>query len=138
MKRYIKSSKEITYNKKLGTTPWSAEEEARTQECSKRIYDMREDLGWDDTDEDGDAVEVYTFDLPNRKETEVTISKCYLQKVGHRYNGETYTRIPYTTFYTVDDYGMIIDENVVGYATLADARHAAMLYIADEIRKYSK
>lgn len=138
MKRYIKSAKELAYNNKLGTTPWSADEEARTQECSKRIYDMREDLGWDDTEEDGDAVEVYTFDIPSRKQTDVTISKSYLEKVSYDRNGEKYTRIPNTTFYTVDDYGMIIDENVIGYATLPDARHAAMIYIKEEIDKYSR
>lgn len=34
MKRCIKSAKELTYNNKLGTTPWLANEENRTEELS--------------------------------------------------------------------------------------------------------
>ena len=138
MKRYIRASKEANFNVKLASKPWSQEEEARTDECSNKLREIMEDYGYDNIDEESDTVEYYNCYFPGIKSTDVTICKCRLAKKIYSQRGETTQPIPRTTYYTVDDDGWIIDENVVGYATLADARHAAMIYIQEELDKLEK
>ena len=139
MKRYIKAATATKEpNLALGAKPWTRDEQVRTESITRKIIDIRDDLGWEDTDEDGDIVEVYNFYYPGIKNTDVTISKCYLQKVKHTVNGQVKTKIPGTINYQVDDDGWVIDENVVGYATLPDARHAAMIYMKEYTDQLNK
>ena len=62
------------------------------------------------------------------------IHKDWVVNAGHfNENGRRVAKgkkIPNTTYYSVSDDGMIIEENVIGYATLSDARHAAMIYLS--------
>ena len=133
MKRYIKSDTDIEV---LKNKPWTAAEEARTKEISDMINQKLNEGGWCEYyDQDGEDYDVETieFAVPGRKDTEISISKSWLTYVHSWDENERSVKrggkVPGTTYYSVGDDGEIIDENYLGYKTLADARHAAALYM---------
>lgn len=143
MKRYIKSETSIDV---LKNKPWTAAEDARTKEVSEMINSKLNEGGWceyyDQDSEDSD-VEVIEFSIPGRRDSEITITKSWLTYVHSWDENENRVKrggkVPGTVYYSVGDDGDIIDENYLGYKTLADARHAAALYmksIEDTFSKY--
>ena len=70
----------------------------------------------------------------DQRERELVIDKNWVVNAGQfNENGRRVAKgkkIPNTTYYVVADDGMVIDENVLGYGTLKDARHAAMIYLS--------
>ena len=114
--------------------PWSVAEQKRTEEASKMVHSYlyagedKEFMEFYDTD----GEEVYTQKLGKeygtRDNVEAVIMKeWFIYKHNWDENDNRVKkgkRVPGSIFYTVAIDGEVIDENVAGYKTEADARHA--------------
>ena len=144
-------SDELTWVKMLRTEkaqnlkPWSSAEKKRSDEISEVIYNLEHagdewcefyDYG------DGEEVKVIEFAPPTCKKTEVCIYKNWLVYAKNWDENDNRVkrgaRVKGTTYYDVADDGDVINENYIGYKTLADAEHAAEIYMQYEIQKYVK
>lgn len=123
------------YKRSNNIKAWSAAEEKRTQETSQMV--IRYEYAGGEWREyyDTDGEEVFTDEIGKeygvREGTEIVIYKEWFTynknwdendrrvKKGKRVTG--------STFYSVAIYGDILDDNVAGYKTLADAKHALEL-----------
>lgn len=113
------------------TRPWSAAEQKRAQEISDMLlsYLRKDDIY------DTESEEVYSRELGSdygvREGTEVAIDKSHVvyaksyDEDGNRVKRGA--KVPGTVHYTVGIGGEILDENVIGYKTLEDAKHALFL-----------
>lgn len=144
MKRYIKCTAEAQYDAKLANRPWSPAEDKRTKEHSRKLYDLVNTDGWGEIYEENGIDEVESYNVvsnwgPNKgRQGQVTIYKNNIVYAGNYDENDRRVKqgkaIPGTTYYDVAHDGDMIDENIMGYATLNDARHAAMIYIKDYCR----
>lgn len=113
--------------------PWTASEQKRAEEISAKIYPYA-------TSEYYDTIykEMYSEEIgPEhgvREGTEVAIFKEQMVYSGkYDENGNRVKEgatIPGTIHYTVSIYGEVLDENLIGYKTYEDAKHALDLELA--------
>lgn len=130
----------FVYERSEDIKEWSKAEEKRTKEISDYIYE-KQNVGdeWQEYYEVNgiEDIETFTyFDEWRGVEHEVTITKnnlTYARSWDENDNSVKKGKaVTGSIFYTVDEDGDYIDENVIGYKTLADARHAARLYMDRE------
>lgn len=136
--RNTATEEKFEYKRSADLKEWSAAEEKRTQETSKMVnrylYAAEEGEGRGNFGEfyDTDSEDVFTQELGEaygtRSNVEATISKAYFTYAqGHDENWKRVTkgkRVAGSTYYSADIDGMVLDENVGGYKTFADAKHA--------------
>ena len=139
-----KQQADILNNRADNLKPWSKSEQRRTEETSKMIdkyLRINEDNGYEIYEQDSE--EVYNLELPMseyglRDGLPVWIYKewfKYAQSRDENYNRVTKgKKVTGTTSYGVSIDGDILDENVLGYKTYADAKHALDLYL-DALKK---
>ena len=115
--------------------PWSKAEEKRSQDISKLIDEKLRTGGWGEYYETdgGETVEEFDFEIPGGRTTEIRIGKNTIVYAGNFDENDHRVKkgksVKGTTHYTVSDDGETIDDSYMGYKTLADARHAAKLYM---------
>jgi len=122
--------------------PWSKAEEKRSQEISKLVNEKLRTGEWGeyyDTD-DGETVETIDFEIPGRRTAEIRIGKNTVIYAANYDENEHRVKkgksVKGTTHYTVSEDGETIDDSYLGYKTLADAKHAAQIYMEEERRKW--
>ncbi len=119
---------------KVKLKPWSAAEQKRAEEISSRIYDYLINPDFYDIE----YKEVYNanvgegYGLP--ASAEATIDRSWIVYTTDRTeDGKRIKKgkaVPGTVHYTVGIYGEILDENIIGYMTYDDAKHALDLELA--------
>ena len=131
----LRNVEKFEYKRSNNIKAWSAAEEKRTQETSQMVSRYENAGGEWYEYYDSDMEEVFTDEIGEeygvREGTEIAIYKEWFiynknwdendrrVKKGKRVTG--------STFYSVGINGDILDENVSGYKTLADAKHALEL-----------
>lgn len=130
------AEKPFVYQRSTDLKEWSKAEQKRTEETSRMVNDYLWAGGeWSEYyDTEGEQVfsqELSAAEYGYRDGIEATITKehfVYKQNWDENDNrvkrGKTVTG---STFYTVGIDGEVLDENVAGYKTLADAKHALAL-----------
>lgn len=140
MKIIYEEENKFQYKRSPDIKPWSEAEEKRTQETSQMVIDY-ENAGDGEWREyyDTDYEEVFTQTLPCNEYgirardnyVEATIAKewfFYNRNYDENENRvKKGKKVTGSTFYTVAIDGDMLDENVAGYKTLADAKHALEL-----------
>ena len=115
--------------------PWSTAEKKRAEEISKIVADYINDYPeYYETV----AEEVYSKELgPEYGVRDGVDATIYREQVVYSQNWDEHdnrvkkgARIPGTVYYGVGIYGEILDENVIGYKTFDDAKHALDLELA--------
>lgn len=128
-----KAQADVLNNKEDKLKPWSKAEQKRTEEISKKIHQLYNAGESFAEYYDTDGEDVYTQTLSKeeygfRDGTEATITKewfIYAQNWDENDRRvKKGKRVTDSTFYTVGIDGEILDENVLGYKTFADAKHA--------------
>ena len=119
---------------KVKLKPWSTAEQKRAEEVSSRVYEYLSKPEFYDTTYDTVYETEIGSDYGVREGTE---AKIYREQVVYAQNwDENDSRvkkgkaIPRTVHYTVGINGEILDENLVGYMTYDDAKHALDLELA--------
>ena len=122
---------------KIKLKPWSAAEQLRAQQISEKVYPYLVSQFYDTT-----FSEVYTDEIGEeygvREGTEVEILReqvIYAQNWDESDNRvKKGAVIPGTVHYTVGINGEVLDENLIGYKTFDDAKHALDLEL-DRMKK---
>lgn len=123
----------FTYQRSAGLKEWSAAEQKRTEETSKMVDRYLNAGGEWGEYYDTKGEEVFSQELSNaeyglKDGIEVTITKEYFV-YNHNYDENDRRvkmgkKVTGSTYYTVGIDGEVLDENVGGYKTYADAKHA--------------
>lgn len=129
------SEEQFKYTKSPDVKDWSEAEQKRTDETGKMVNKYLYAGGEYGEYYEQDGEDVYTDEIGEeygaREGTEVVISKEWF--IYNRNWDENDNRVkkgkkvPGTIYYTVSINGEVLDENVGGYKTLADAKHALEL-----------
>lgn len=139
----------FVYTRSSDIKEWSFAEENRTQETSRMILDYENAGGEWREFYDTDGEEVFTQELGAEYGTRTGV-EAQITKEWFFYNrnwDENDRRVKQgkkvagSTFYSVSINGEILNENVAGYKTLADAKHALQLeldYMKQRESWYSK
>lgn len=126
---------------KVKLKPWSSAEQRRAEKISSEVYDYLINPDFYDTVSE----EVYNKEIGEeygvREGTEATIdrvqvihSSSYDQNDNRVKKGKP---IPGTVHYVAAIYGEILDENLIGYKTFDDAKHALDLEL-DRMKKQAQ
>ncbi len=134
------TTEKFEYKRSEDIKEWSKAEEKRTRETSEYINKMhRAGDGWDEIYEENfvENIETFTYyDAWRGVEHEVTIAKSNFTYVHSWDENDNPVKrgkaVTGSTFYTVDEDGDYISDDALGYKTLADARHAARLFMDRE------
>ena len=146
MKRCIRASETGTYDVKLASKPFSAAEQKRTDAINDKLKNylfIDGEYGEVYEEEGIDEVEKYEVYNPwKKRDTELTIYKNHLVYATNYDENDRRVKqgkaIPGTIYYDVAEDGDVIDENLIGYATLDDARHAAMIYMKEYLHQEAR
>lgn len=132
-----RNSKEFSYSRSSDIKEWSTAEENRTKETTKMVDsylyagDSGEFMEYYDTVGDDVYTQRLGEEFGTRESTEATIMKeqfTYAQNWDENDNRvKKGKKISGTIYYTVAIDGETLNENVAGYKTLADAKHALAL-----------
>ena len=125
----------FVYQRSADLKEWSAAEEKRTQETSRMVDGYWNAGGEWGTFYDTDGEQVYSAEVGEeygmREGTELLITKeHFVYALNYDENDRRVKKgkkVTGSTFYTVSIDGQTLDENVAGYKTLADAKHALNL-----------
>lgn len=135
----------FTYKRSLELKPWSEAEERRTKETSNMVHRYNtasNDFG--EVYESDNFEDVYEMELNEaeygvRDGVPATITKQnFVYATGWDENENRVKRgksVAGSTFYTVSINGEILNEDVLGYKTLGDAKHALELEL-DHMKQY--
>lgn len=136
MKIIYEEENKFQYKRSPNIKPWSASEEKRTQETSRMVidYEYAGDGEWReyyDTDYEEVFAQTLGDEYGTRSNVEAIITKEWFYYNRNWDENENRVkkgkRVTGSTFYSVAIDGNILDENVAGYKTLADAKHALEL-----------
>lgn len=130
----------FVYEKDPEIKDWSKAEEKRSEETSQMIDKYHRAGGeWDEYYEENFVEEIETityYDEWRGREHEISISKMNFTYVHNWDENDNRVKrgkaVTGSTFYSVGEDGDSIDDSVLGYKTLADARHAVELYMDRE------
>lgn len=120
---------------------WSAAEEKRNADTTKKIYTLLDKGGWNEFYEENlvENVETFTISAEGYKDEEVTVDKMNVVYAQNWDENDKRVKqgkaVTGTTYYTVQDEDGAVNEEHFAYKTKEDALHAAKLYV-DRTQKY--
>lgn len=118
---------------KVKLKPWSFTEQKRAEQVSEKIYPYLNSEFYDTTYREMYSTEIGA-DYGVREGTECVVFReqvIYAQNWDESDNRvKKGAAVPGTVYYTVSINGEILDENIIGYKTYEDAKHALDLELA--------